>query len=250
MIEDLSVILEQGKSVLIKNTQFLSAKDYIQPFVDRMDVLNATYRCNVKISDQISITDGAQNIVYTRVHVQAILPEDYYNNNNHRKVVGMIYGLDTKKPVAKFYIGDIDDKRNLIAFNTEAIRMQELEDSTPIDYSCIQELLELTDNNSAMMKQIENVIYPKDALSEMLGNWVDYTLGAVYPTDYGVVKLATSTPINAYKSLVKDKNSDYYCETNPSLLKIYKACLQILTDENDIINSFEKTVLINRMLQL
>ena len=250
MIEDLNVILEQGKSVLIKNVQFLSAKDYIQPFVDRMDKLNAIYRCNVKLADQISITEGSQNVVYTRVHIQAILPEEYYYENECRKVVGMIYGLDTRKPVAKFYIGNLDKNKNLIVFDTEALRTQEIEDSSALDYSCIKELLELTDNTEVLLNQMKGIYYSEDNMITNLGEWIDYTLSGVYPSDYGIVKLANSLPITAYKMLMKNKDSDYYCETDPDLFTIYTALLQCVTDENDLINSFEKTILIKRMLKL
>lgn len=250
MIESLNIILDQGKSTLIKNIQYLSAKDYIQPFVDRLKPLNPTFRCNVKIADQLVVTNNTPEIVYNRVHIQAILPEEYYYKNECRKVVGMIYGLDVKKPVAKFYIGDIDDKNNLIVFDENCIKYQDIEDSTALNYSCIKELLEYVDTNAVMMSQIDNVYYDLDNIQNDLGGWIDYILSAVYPSDYGIVKLATSLPITAYKWITKNKDSDYYCDKNPKFSTIYKAMLQVITDENDIMNTFEKTILIKRMLRL
>lgn len=250
MIEDLKVILEQGKSTVIKGVKYLSAKDYIQPFVDRLKPLNAVFRCNIKAAEQLSITDNTPDIVYNRVHIQAILPKEYYYENECQKVLGMIYGLDTKKAIAKFYIGDLDENKNLIVFNTNALRTQEIEDSTALDYSCIKELLELTDTNATMLDQLKRVYLDKDKLEHNLGEWIDYTLTGSYVTDYGKIKLATSVPITSYKSLVKDKESDYYTDSDPSMFNVYKSLLRVVTDENDIINSFEKTILINRMLNL
>lgn len=252
MIEELSNVLK-GKTTLIKNNQYLSAKDYIQPFIDRMQPFNPTYVCQVKTPEQLSITEGNVDTVYNRVHIQAILPESYYLENDCRKVVGMVYGIDVKIPIAKFYIADLTSTGNLISFNPNAILLQKLESSTPIDYTGIKSLLEITDNNSVMIQQLKNVYIDRDRLIKFLGEWVDLTLDSAIINDGGKVKLATSLPVDVYKSILKDKDSDFYVsETKPiSVYDIYQTFLsKIKEDDKDIINKFEKTLLVNKILKL
>ena len=121
MIEELKNLLE-GKQTTIKNKQYLSTKEYIQPFLNRLDQFKPTYVCQVKMPDQLSITNGHPDLIYNRVHIQAVMPESFYFQSGMRKVIGMIYGLDIKNPVAKFYIADYDSHGNIVAFTPSAGR--------------------------------------------------------------------------------------------------------------------------------
>lgn len=252
MIEELKNVLN-GKSTLIKNKQYLSAKDYIQPFLDRMDAYKVSYTCQVKPADQLSVTDSNPDVVYNRVHIQAIFPEEFYYKNGCRKVIGFVYGIDVKVPIAKFYIASIDDKGNLIAFDPNAIIIQKLEDATPIDYSCIQNLFNITDNTEVMLQQLKNNYIDREVFIHRLGEWVDLTLDQCIINDGGKVKLTSSLPIDVYKSLIKDKDSDYYIkETSQiSIYDVYATFLgKIREDNKDIINQFEKTLLVNKILRI
>lgn len=247
MIENLKVVLE-GKSTEIKNKQFLSTKDYISPFIERMKPFTNTFRCDVKLADQVSITDNVKDVVYNRVHIQAIFPED---SDGNKQIVGMIYGLDAKVPVAKFYIANTTGNNNLIAFNENCIVYQEIEDATPLDYSSLLPLLSVTNINKAMLDNMKNVNYSINQIPEMVGNWIDFTITNSYPTIAGKVSLSNTVPIKAYKLLFKDKDSDHYIGENTiTLYKIYMAFLQVITDEKDILNEFEKVILVKKMLGL
>lgn len=253
MIEELKNILK-GKTTLIKSNQYFSAADYINPFLKRLEPLNPeSYKCQVKIPDQLSITNGNYDIVYNRVHIQAILPESYYYKNNCKKVVGMIYGLDVKNPVAKFYIADIDQLGNTFAFDSQCLSVQELESETALNYNPIKTLLERTDNNAVMIQQLKNVTVDRDKMSKLLGEWIDFTLDNSFVNESGKIKLASSTPIDVYKSIIKDKDSDFYVSEDKqiSLFDIYQCFInQIRLDDKDIMNRFEKTMLVNKLLKL
>ena len=252
MIEDLKQVL-QGKSTTIKNKQYLSASGYIQPFIDRMDPLGASYICQVKVADQLSITNSTPDIIYNRVHIQAVLPESYYFENGCRKVVGFIYGIDVKIPIAKFYIANLDSKGNLIAFDPNALSVQKLEDAIPIDYSPITNLLSLTDNSNVMITQLKNSTIDRELFINRLGEWIDLTIDQCVVNDGGKVKLATSLPIDVYKELLKDKDSDnYIVETSAiTVYDVYSVFLnKIKEDDKDIVNRFEKTLLVNKILKL
>ena len=84
-----------------------------------------------------------------------------------------------------------------------------------------------------------------------LGEWVDYALRENEDYGFGKVKIAVSTPIDAYKSLFIDSDSDYYHPEgiDPTLYDIHNSFTQIITDDKkDLMNKFEKTMIINRLL--
>ena len=86
-----------------------------------------------------------------------------------------------------------------------------------------------------------------------LGNWVDNTLRENQDYGFGKVKIAVSTPIDAYKQLFIDKDSQYFVPEgiDPTLFNVYNSFTQIITDDKkDIMNKFEKTMIINRILNV
>lgn len=253
MIEELDIVL-QGKPTCIKNKTYLSARQYIQPFVDRLTPLGAEFKCYVRPSEQSSITDGTIDTVYNRVCIQAILPTTYYQRGVYQKVICMVYALDSKIPVAKFYIGDINIQQGtIIVTNSNQIRMQKIEPDTALDYSCIQRLLELTDDIHALMEPNLSLPIDRQDLFGLLGLWVDKTLDCVYSSEYGKVKIANSVPLDAYKSILKDKDSDWYVPSTHGIhmRDIYNCLLHLIQkDDKDIVNQFEKTMLINNILGL
>ena len=86
-----------------------------------------------------------------------------------------------------------------------------------------------------------------------LGEWVDYSLRETQDYGFGKVKIAVSTPIDAYKSLFIDQDSQYYIPEgiDPTLFDVHNSFTQIITnDSKDIMNKFEKTMIINSILGL
>ena len=253
MIETKNNLLK-GKSTIIKNKQYLSTAEYISPFFDKMDELKAEYIIRAKSADQISITNSNPDIIYNRIHIQAILPVDYYYENDCNKCIGFIYSLDTKIPTAKFYIADIDENQNLYAFDYSYFDVQKIEEANAINYSSIDQLLKLQNINKDIIHNIKNLNYSnRSSLINKIGEWIDFTLTKSYIDDFGKVKLSTSLPIDAYKSLLIDKDSSYYIEDSINEIKIdqiYLAFADLIKNDKDIINSFEKTVLLSKMFNL
>ena len=252
MIEELKNLLE-GKDTIIKGSQYLSAKAYIEPFINRLSQYNPEFICQIKTPDQMSVTNGKPDLVYNRVHIQAIMPKTFYFKEDCQKVIGMIYGLDVKIPIAKFYVADIDQDGNIITFDDNAILLQKLESGVPLNYSGIKSLLEKADNNALMINQLKKSYIDRDKMIKLLGEWIDYTLDGSFTNDGGKVKLSTSLPVDVYKLLIKDKDSGMYIpETKQiSMYDIYKAFVSLIRiDDKDIINKFEKTILVKRLLKL
>ena len=72
-----------------------------------------------------------------------------------------------------------------------------------------------------------------------------------FTSQFGKVKVATSTAIDAFKLLYQDKESPYYVNPGYStdMFNVYNAFTQVLTnDTKDIVNKCEKTLLVSDII--
>ena len=248
--------LLEGKSTLIKNKQFLSTKDYIEPFVDRMSKYTNDFRVQVKTPTQLTTTGGNVDMTFNRVLIQAVLPKEYYEFDNHQQVVGMVYGLDTKIPVAKIYKGGLNMAcTNLTVFSPEYLNVQEMEPGNTLSYTPIKSLMEMTDNLTVMLKKLKEThidIRNSDDMERHLGKWIDFTLRESYNSNYGKVKIASSVPIDVYKDLFINTDSDYFTPTgiDPSMFTVYNAFTDVISNDGgkDLLTKFEKCTLVSKLL--
>ena len=255
---DLGTLL-QGKATIIKGKEYFSTEAYVTPFLERMSKFTNDFRIQAKLPDQISITKeedlNLEDTVFNRVWIQAVMPEEY-SFDNHTEVISMVYGLDTRKPVAKIYRGALNMAcLNLCVFNPSFINVQEIEPEKPINFKCIQPLMEQTSDIKTWLDKLSEteVPYNEDLINENLGSWIRKTLLSSYDTGYGKVKLATSTAIDAYKLLYEKGDSPYFVKPGQSttMFNIYNAWTQIITNDfKDIMNKVEKTLLIKDIIQL
>ena len=259
MIENLKTIYT-GHATVIKNKEYFSAKNYIEPFIEKLKPYTEDIICFVKVADQLAIDDSICT-VYNKVLIMGIFPKEYnitINQNNtseiYRRVVCMSYALDVKNPTCKFYTGVIDNDLNFYAFGNNCCNIQKIEPETALDYSFVNTIINngLSDLCELMLNQIVNITVDKNTLISTLGEWVDSSIKKEYINDAGKVKLSVNIPIDAYKKLVIDKDSNYYSDNQfISLLNILRSFIsQITEDEKDIINRYEKTQLINNILKL
>ena len=249
-----------GKGTIIKGKEYFSTEAYVTPFLERMSKFTNDFRIQAKLPDQISITKkedlNLEDIVFNRVWIQAVLPEEY-SFENHKEVVGLVYGLDTRKPVAKVYRGALNMAcLNLCVFNPEFLNAQEIEPERPISFKCIQPLMEQVSDIKAWLDKLSSieVEYNEALINENLGLWVRRTLNSSYDAKYGKVKLATSTAVDAYKLLYEKKDSPYFVQPGQSttMFNVYNAFTELITnvDTRDIINKTEKTLLLKDILAL
>lgn len=255
MVEDLKTVLE-GKATLIKNRQYLSTKEYLNPFVERLSPLTNRFICQVKPADQISTTGSTTDTVYNKVLLTAILPDSFdVNGVKYNRVVNMAYALDTKVPVAKFYTGVIDPSYRFYQFGRGYSEVQKIEVSNPLDFSKLMPLIERSkaDSCEKMLTGISQALLNKGVMTRYLGDWIDFTLTTdYYIEDVGKVKLANSLPITTYSDVILNKDSNFYSDApNVAISTLYESFAeQISEDEKDLINRYEKTMLINEMLKL
>lgn len=245
--------LYKGKSTIIKNREFSPTKSYIEPFIQKMSAITDDFRIQVKLPDQMTFSPNSPDLTYNRVVVQAVLPEKY-SIEKHNEVLGMIYGLDVKKPIVKFYRGYLNQVcTNLCVFNPQWLNIQELLPGDPVNYAPIKSLLEYTNDFPVMIDKLKSTFLSRQEATNYLGQWIDYSLRGSQDYGFGKVKIASSIPIDAYKRLFITTDSEYFIPEgiDPSLYDVYNSFTQSITDDKkDIMNKFEKTILINHLLKI
>lgn len=252
--------LLKGKATVIKGKEYFNTEAYVTPFLERMSKFTNNFEIQAKLPDQMSLTKkedlNLEDTVFNRVWIQAIMPEEY-SFDNHQEVIGLVYGLDTRKPVAKIYRGALNMAcLNLCVFNPTFLNVQELEPERPISLKCIQPLMEQTSDIKAWLERLSNTDVPYDEklINESLGLWVRRTLNSSYDTGYGKVKIATSVAIDAYKLLYEKKDSPYFVQPGQptTAFNVYNAFTELITnvDTRDIMNKAEKTLLLRDILGL
>lgn len=250
-----------GKATNIKGKDYFPTSAYVEPFLERAQRLTNEFRIQVQLPKQITYTaDGninTKDITYNRVLIEAILPEEYkFNDDPHRAVLGMVYGIDVRKPVVKFFKGkERMSCTNLCVFSPELLSCQDLEAETAVDYKPFERIIEQTDDTATWMKKLIESEFncSTQNVNESLGRWVRNCINMSFDNHYGKAKLAVSTPIDAYKSLFEKEDSEYYAGIDSgtvSMYQVYNAFTNILTDgmKKDPFNIFEKTLLLKNIL--
>ena len=251
-----------GKPTRIKNKEYFQTAAYVEPFLERLQKFTSEFRINAVTPSQITYSgDGTlstEDITYNRVTVEAILPDTLkVNEDEHKEVIGMVYGLDVRKPVVKFFHArERCVCTNMCVFSPSLLACQDLEPETAIDFRALDRIIEQTDDTVAWLKKLIDMEFTCDNynINESLGKWIRNCINYSYDNHYGKVKIACSTPIDAYKLLFEKEDSDYFhgSDSSISMYNVYNAFTQILTDskKKDSFNVFEKTLLLKDILDV
>lgn len=247
--------LLRGKATRIKDKEYFTTEQYVTPFLERMAKFTDNFIIQVKPADQISLTPNGdvnfEDIIYNRVNIEAVLPNEYCFEG-HKQVVGFVYALDTRKPVVKEYMGGLRTAcLNLCTFNPAALSVQELEPEKAINYGFLNHCLEIADNMGAKLKMLSEMEFTRDEMYNQLGMQIDRCINYKFYNDFGTVKLTESLPIEAYKNLFYNEKSDYYTkEDSVSGFDVYQAYTDIICNgkSKDLVNRFEKTLMVGQIL--
>lgn len=255
--------LLKGKATRIKNKEYFPTAAYVSPFLERVQKLTSDFRVQIQLPNQVTYTNegelNTEDITYNRVLVEAILPDEYkFNDDPHRAVLGMVYGIDVRKPVVKFFKGkERMSCTNLCVFSPDLLSCQSLEPETAIDYKSLERIIEQTDDTNVWLKKLIETSFDcrNQNINESLGRWIRNCINMSFNSGYGKAKLAVSTPVDAYKSLFEDSDNEYYAGVDSgdiSMYQVYNAFTQVLTDgmKKDPFNIFEKTLLLKDILTL
>lgn len=102
--------LLQGKSTKINEKDFLSTKEYVEPFLEKMKQFTSNFRIEAISPNQITYNSDGEDITYNRVLVQAILPTQV---DNYNEIYALAYSLDIRKPVYKIYRAMFENTTNI-----------------------------------------------------------------------------------------------------------------------------------------
>lgn len=248
----------KGKATRIKDKEYLQTKAYIEPFLDRMSKFTSEFKIKAELPNQYTLTKTGEvdmeDITFNRMWIQAILPDEYAFSN-HKEVIGMIYGLDVRKPIVKFYKGALNMAcTNLSVFNPEQLSVNELAPETGINFSPIKRIMEQTCDISKYLHTLSNTEFPLDQefIERELGRWVNNSIIKSYDNGFGKVKLANSTVLDAYKNLFINDKSEYFLDnSNNNMFTVYNAFThQISNKDKDIMNTADKTYLLKQILDI
>lgn len=250
--------LLKGKQTRIKDKEYFETEAYVNPFLERMSKITSDFKVKVELPDQVTLTKegdvNLEDITYNRVWIQAVLPEQY-DVDNHQDVIGMVYGLDTRKPIVKFYRGGLNRAcTNLCVFNPDYLDVQELQPESAIDYRPLDSLINKANEIKVFLEKLHGITFPRDNqfINEQLGMWIRNCLNIPYHNGINNVKLATSTAIDAYKLLFEKDSSEYYVPvtSNTDMFNVYNAFTELISNDKDkdIMNKCEKTLLLKNIL--
>lgn len=244
--------LLQGKATQIKNKNYFPTKQYVEPFLERLEKYTDYFKVSVKLPQQLTLEKTNPDITYNRVLVQAILKNEFNAIDNHEEVVGLLYGLDTRKPIVKMYRGSINCAcTNLAIFNPLALRVQDLLPESPIDFKPADEMLNYINDTSLWIKTLQNTYWEREdeTIERNLGKWIINSID----NKYNGVSLSPGVAIKAYKLLFDDEESPYFVSKREEvcMFDVYNAFTQTIRDEidKDLVNFPEKTLLLRQILE-
>lgn len=244
--------LLKGRGTIIKDKEYFSTKDYVEPFLERMSKFTDNFDIRVKEAPQLAKEDEVEYKIYNRVWVQAILPDEYAYEN-HKQSINLLYALDTRKPIVKLFKNTLNMAcLNMCVFNPEFIQTNELEPESAIDYRFITNVMEMTDNTKVMLEKLANTTLDNSMVYEQLGRWIDNCIKKKYTSNFGTVKITESTPIEVYKSIAVKEDSPYYSPDEHNYFDIYNAFTDVICNDKDkdITNKFEKVYLVSKILDI
>lgn len=240
-----------GKETIIRNKEYFATKKYVQPFIDRMKEFTNDFKIYVKTPDQMTGSIENPDVTYNRVLVQAILPKKI---GDYNEVIGFCYALDVRKPVAKFYKCYMNvDNGVMLSFNPSWQSTQAIEAEEPLSYADVKRLLELTDDVNVEVDRLEAMNIDRGQLNSLLGSWIRRTRTFESNSEFGKIKLAASNAIDAFEMIFDDRESDYYCDESVAvnMMDCYEAFGQTIADDKkDIINKFDKALLVKTIMNV
>lgn len=246
--------LLEGKSTVIKENEYLTTKEYVSPFIDVMKKFTTDFSVQVQLPSQLTITDSKEDITYNRVWVQAIMPEKC-NKAGYAETYNLIYALDVRKPIYKVFKAYKDRKtNNLFVFNSMWINIYDLkpkENFIEFDET-IKNLMQLTDDSEIRFNKMNKEFLSSNAedRQQKLGELIEDSMLFEINNKGGKIKIAPAMVLKAYQNVYLDSSSrNYIPDTEEcSMFNYVDAFSSLITEDNkDIVNRFEKNLLIYNM---
>ena len=239
---------------MIKESQYFPTKDYVSPFIELMKKFTNDFSIQVQLPSQLTITDSKEDITYNRVWVQAIMPQkcDKYG---YAETYNLVYALDVRKPVYKLFKAYKDRKTsNLFAFNSQWINVYELKpDEKFAEFdNVVKHFMELTDDSELIFDKLEKEKLSSESKKrqQQLGELIENSMIFEITNKGGKIKIAPQMVLKAYQNVYMDSSSRNYVSDQEECTKLnyLDAFSSLITeDDKDIVNRFEKNLLVYNM---
>ncbi len=238
-----------SSKIYIKNDgaiPFQSPEAYITPFLESVQRLNPTFTVDVSGRTANKNTDSdSVNESFARIKIEAKLPIEY-NVDEHDSVIGMVYGLDTLKPIMKIYSGrNAWACTNLAVFRADHLHQVEMLQGITSIYEKSKTYSEqVTDHIEHFARRIKEM---KD--KQLVGRQVDEAIGGLIRKSIQN-KMVGTTPIMSAAQALYDKSSVYSLRDDRTTeWNLFSAVTQYITDKVDIIDKPTKTLYVHNMFE-
>jgi hypothetical protein len=223
---------------------FGSPNAFIEPFLEKFKDINPTYR--VAVSERSANKDsvsGALNEAYGRVLVEAKFPAEF-TAYSHDSVIGMVYSLDTQKPIIKLYSGqNAWACTNLAIFGARYVNQVEILHGYSSIYEKALEYIEGMTNQIRKFKELHEKMNEK----QYEGEEINTIIGHLLRESYKNKAIGTNPVLSALKDLEDNKSRYAIRDGKTSQWNVYSAMTQYVTDKSDISDKATKTVSISNL---
>lgn len=232
---ELSELLET-KRFIKGGVQFGTPSEYINPFIDIAGAMfpNISVRTSGKVEN--GEDDGDLNTAYAR----GLVEMTGSNVDGIKSIFGILYSLDTQKPIYKIYAGtEVVACTNLCVFRADELFTGFILDgmSKGIIFAkqVISQYEKIFQEYMKIQKSLENNIVKTH---DILGKLLNYSIKNNY--------LGTTPIVYAAKEL-QSSDSPYYAKDNEcSMWNIFNAITQNLSHKADIADKASKTALLSQ----
>ncbi|KKN88738.1 hypothetical protein LCGC14_0246290 [marine sediment metagenome] len=240
---ELQEVLDSKVFVKGSSISFNSPKKYIEPFMERVEKLSPSWITDVSAVVSNAEEEGDMNTAYGRVLVQGLLPG--LGTDDSRGIIGMVYALDTVKPVVRVFTGqNVSVCMNLCIFGTSHLFSADL----------------LGGGMDAAYKKVEEYVEGKE---EEVKFYVD-TIGELKSTEYdskqvdeivGALlrealtgKLGSSSIIAATRKLNNPSSRYSMVDGHTTGWNIYNAVTEHISHKVDIFDRAVKTQILSSLM--
>ena len=227
--------------------EFYGAQKYCEPFIKRMQDINAEL-----VIDAIESNQSINGFrTFEKVSILGVMG-DFIGDTNYKPAIGLCYDIKNRKPNYKFFKAYYNPDTGVYMACKDNKVSNAIENDTIFDYAPVKSLIELTDEFNTMHAALDAKVHDRDDRHKLLGEWIEKASYYQEQNEYGKVKIAVNDVIKAYKSLYMDEDSPYYIDetNNASALDILEAFVQVINDDKkDITNKYEKTLIAQRIIR-
>ena len=239
-------LLLNGKPTLIKDKEYLSTREYVEPFLNEMSKYTDNFVINVTLPSQITLTNKEEDITFNRVWIQAIIP----SSDDIKEVINLTYALDVKKPCYKVFRTYMENDCHYV-FNSNWIFTDEIKDQ-PFKLP-IKELMEMENSVPMVLSNIKKKFVDDEFKYDFLGKLLEKSILFEYNSISGKVKLSPSVVIKMHENIYLDSTSkSYKKDQEATVFDLYSEILTVIKDgyKRDPINVFEKSLLAAQILNI